>query len=470
MAAAGGMALRADAQSSAAAPVPRPLVTAVFPSTPPESALIFRRIRGAGATVTRFALYWSHVARKRPETAQEARDPAFAGYDWRQYDQRVRWAVASGLRPLLTFQEAPSWAHKGPDYAVTDVDGAAFANFARAAATRYSGRYAGLPRVRYWMVWNEPNLGTYLNPQFREGKPYAPLVYRDLVNRVADAVHGVRSDNLVVAGGTAPFTAWTKDSKERWGMGPLTFMRAMLCLSQTRKPKPVCSARAKFDVWAHHPYTSGGPTHHAFRPDDVSLGDLPEMRAVLDAAIQYRRIASRATPQFWVTEFSWDTKPPDPGGLSLTLHGRWAAEALYQMWKSRVSLVTWWGIRDQSYPAFPFQSGLYLRGSTIERDRPKPAFRAFRFPFVAYPRGGGVLVWGRVPSSRTALVRIEQKVGAEWRSLAVRRADRYGIFAATLPRRGRGVLRARAGAETSLSFSLTSPSDRFLYPFGDWHP
>jgi hypothetical protein len=472
VAAAGAFAFRAEARPSAAAPGGRPFVTGVFPSERAESPEVFERIRGAGGSIARLVISWKGVTRQRPPTVADARNPAFSGYDWRTADREIRWATESGLRVLLTIYDPPAWANKGPAYAPEGVDAAALGNFAGAAATRYSGRYQGLPRVHYWMVWNEPNLGRYLNPQFVNGKPFAPIAYRGLVNAFADAVHGVRADNLVVAGGTAPFTAWTKNAKVRWGMGPLTFMRAMLCLSQRAKPKPVCAARAKFDVWAHHPYTSGGPTHEAYRAEDVSLGDLPEMRKVLDAAIRYKRIAARRTPQFWITEFSWDTKPPDSEGVPLGLHGRWTAEALYQMWRSRVSVVLWWGLRDEPYPQQPFQSGLYLRGATLQQDRPKPALQAFRFPFVAYASGGKVRVWGRTPSSRAAAVRVEQRVGGKWHLLGLARANRFGVFTATLPRSGGGGVRARVtsgAARASSRFSLTRPKDRFVYPFGDWH-
>jgi hypothetical protein len=99
---------------------------------------------------------------------------------------------------------------------------------------------------------------------------------------------------------------------KRWG--PLTFMRELLCLS--RELRPTCRQRVRFDVWSHHPYTSGGPTHEAQLPDDASLGDLPEVRRVLDAAVRAGHVRSRGKPRFWVTEFSWDSKPLRVWGLT----------------------------------------------------------------------------------------------------------------------------------------------------------
>jgi len=155
-----------------------------------------------------------------------------------------------------------------------------FAAFMRAAAERYSGRHSGLPRVRYWRIWSEPNISVYFRPQFdpTTKKFTSPEIYRNMVNRSAAEIHAVNKDNVVIAGGTAPFrdidpevVALDKD----WG--PLKFMRRLLCIDNAGRP--ICANRTSFDIWSTHPYTSGGPTHHAELPYDVSLGDLPEMHS-----------------------------------------------------------------------------------------------------------------------------------------------------------------------------------------------
>lgn len=428
----------------------------------------FARVRASGAATVRLSLDWASVASTRRPSRPEARDPG--RYNFAGFDGLVRAAVRAGLKPIVTIWNAPAWAQqrKGRPNGNWFVEPAAYGDFATAAARRYSGEFEDLPRVRYWMAWNEPNLVFYLNPQFTGGAPSSPALYRILLNAFADAVHGVKPGNLVVAGGLAPFTQL--DVKNR-GVGPLTFMRSLLCVS--RKLTPTCSARARFDVWSHHPYTSGGPTHTAYRADDVSLGDLPEMKAVLDAAYRLRRIQSRRRPLFWVTEFSWESKPPDPRGVPTALHTRWVSEGLYRMWKAGVTLVTWFRLTDEPYPKSPYQSGLYYRDADGDAGRAKPALLAFRFPFVAFrEKGGAVLVWGRTPSSRALSVLVEQYDGFGWRRVAVLRANRYGIFTKRLPLAGRGPLRAvqlpggGERREVSRGFSLTVPPDRVVRPFG----
>jgi hypothetical protein len=243
-------------------------------------------------------------------------------------------------------------------------------------------------------------------------------------------------------------------------------MRELLCVS--RSGARTCRTRVPFDVWAHNPYTNGGPSHHAAAADDVSIGDLPEMRRVLVVAERAGNAVSRRKIEFWVSEFAWDTKPSDPLAVPLPLHSRWVAEALYRMWTAGVSLVTWWRLRDDALSRTPYQSGLWFRGGdTLTADRPKRSLTAFRFPFVAFRSSRGVSVWGRAPGAATRVV-IERSGGARWRAVAVLSPNRDRIFRAKLPVARTGVLRARVegAADASLPFSLEPPPTMRVFPFG----
>jgi hypothetical protein len=474
------------------APVPAsgPLRTAVFDPFMFDSAdrdVAFQRIHDAGATAALLNLSWEKVApggTVKP-AGFDASDPAAAGYNWQEFDSEVRSAVAHGLEPIALVGSPPKWAADVGSFGtyLYEPSPTELHLFAIAAAKRYSGTFLDLPRVRYWALWNEPNLPFYLEPQTLNGSPFSPSWYRDMLNQFADGVHGVAPDNLVVAGNLAPFTSKT-GTVDLFGLAPLVFMRSMLCLGKDLRP--TCSNPAHFDIWAHHPYTSGGPNHQAFLPDDVSLGDLPLMRKTLVAGITAGHVVSSHDIQFWVTEFSWDSNPPDPGGLKPALGARWTAEALYRMWSAGVTMVTWFLVTDQPMNAYFAQSGLYLRGTpSPQADTPKSILRSFRFPFVAYqigaPKAGSnraaayrnsgfrVLVWGRVPSGARDRALVEQLRGGIWRPVATLTTNTYGIFGRKLYVPSRGVLRARALGEGYLShsFSLGRPKDHFVSPFGD---
>jgi hypothetical protein len=462
--------------ASAAAPG-GPFATAVYDPasfSAQRAPAAFRRVSQAGATYVRLSLVWYNVApnaRTKP-VGFNAANPLDPHYRWGAFDRQVKTAVAAGLQPIVSVYGAPLWAEP-PDASSpggVKPDPTEYRLFARAAAARYNGRHAGLPRVRYWQAWNEPNISLFLVPQFEDDKPFSPAWYRKMVNAFADGVYAARSDNRVIAGGTAPFRDITENVvavDKDWG--PLSFMRELLCLSPSLKP--TCSDPIRFDIWGHDPYTSGGPTHHAVLPNDVSLGDLPAMRRVLNAGIKTGHVISRAPVQFWALEFSWDTKAPDPKGVPMTLATRWVAEALYRMWLNGVSVVTWFQLRDQPAATSFYQSGLYFnRGTDLRNDRPKPILQAFRFPFVAFPSRGRVLVWGRTPSGKPAKVLVEQKsAGSGWRKLGLVQTNQYGIFQQRLAGAATGSVRARIvgpHAAAAVPFSLARVPDRFFNPFG----
>jgi hypothetical protein len=458
-----------------------PLRTAVVdagPFTVPRwMPAVYGDVRASGATTIRFYTIWSRIApASRPADPGNPADPA---YNWSILDQMVVNAKANGLEPILSIEAAPAFAEgQGEGLPGTmRPSPTEYALFARAAARRYSGSFQGLPRVRYWQAWNEPNYFRHLGPQYdtplsqpvrRSSRLLSPDIYRRLLNAFADAVHKVHSDNLVIGGGLAPFgneNAGTHVART------LPFMRALLCMNRRDRPQPGCHQRTKLDIWSHHPYTMGGPTHHNLSPEDVSLGDLPKMRRLLRAAIRAKHIVSKRRVQWWATEFSWDTDPPDPNAVPMKLHERWVSEALYRMWLNGISQVTWFQIRDSvsSIPGeFVFQSGLYFTCPTgPECWIAKPSRQAFRFPFVAFTSKHGVRVWGRTPWGRRGRVAVEHR-GGRWQKVATLRADRYGIFTTTLRTPKRGFMRARLlqTGELSVPFSLKRVPDRTVRPFG----
>jgi hypothetical protein len=454
----------ASAQRLLTGPLQTAVVEPLAADRPETAPLLFDRARASGATVFRLELAWRAVAPRSRPGAFDPANPDDPAYSWETFDRQVQAAVSAGLAPLVYIAGAPDWAERGArgPPGTRSPDPAELGLFARAAAVRYGGSRAGLPRVRLWQLWNEPNDYLFLNTQFEGDRPVSPQLYRDLLRAFAESVHGVHSDNLVVTGGLTPFGRSAGQA-----VSPLRFMRDLLCMSGGKNPRPTCADHATFDVWSHHPYTEGGPRHHALSADNVSLGDLPRMRGLLQAAVAAGHVDSTQPIRFWVTEFSWDSNPPDPMGVPAALEGQWVAEAMFRMWQSGVSLVTWYLLVDRD--SGPYQSGLYYRdkgGSTV--GKPKPAQRAFRFPFVALPAAKSVTFWGRTPSSGPGTVFIERKVGSQWAVETTVAANRLGIFRGRVPgRRTTGFFRARVGAaDVSLPFPLRPTPDLPVRVFG----
>ena len=435
-----------------------------IPGFPLDNDVTAQKVKGAGAGIVRLYALWRQLAPTPPNNPND--------YNWSNLDAQVNAAVAKGLDVMLTLRSAPDWAQGSccaDSRGTFRPDPQAFHDFAHDLAMHY-----GLPQfgghVKYWGMWNEPNLPSFLSPQYvkKNGhkKSVSPGLYRTLLNRGARAVHQVNPDNLVVAGETAPFGHKNSHS-------PLEFLRKLLCVSTSGKQ--TCSkSRIEADIWSTHPYTSGNPWHHAVDRDDVSFGDLGQWKKLVKGAARSGRFLNRnqnirRSIRLWNTEFSWDTKPPDDQGVPMKLHARWTAEALYRTWSLGIGTLFWLQLRD--YPAGEFyQSGLYrYKNSTTQMGVPKLSLTAFKFPFVAYASGGRIKVWGRTSDSNSHTLRVERKTSNGWRVVKSVSSNAAGIFKkswASGDTTGRYRVRVANTNNASVGFSLIRPPDRLVNPFG----
>jgi hypothetical protein len=447
-------------------PSTRPLRTALvdpFDLNRPN-APAFALTRSAGAQYVRLTVPWSSVAPVDPPAGFDASNPTSPGYSWGGLDATVEAAEAADLAPILDIVGTPTWAYANQPDGVNggSPEPAALGQFAQALASHFDGEN-GSPLVSVFEVWNEPNLSLNLFPA-------AASVYRAMVNAVAASVHAVDPSNLVVIGGLDPFSHGKTKKRSWYSVAPLAFMRSLLCVSKGAHPSSTCSQKVDFDVWSHHPYTYGGPFGHARLADNVELGDLPKMRAVLQAGARLDHVVSTNPVQFWVTEFSWDSSPPRRSAAPMALAARWTAESLYQSWHSGVSLLTWFGLEDQTGQS-PYKSGLYFHADSLENARPKPVLTAFRFPFVAYLHRRTVRVWGRDATSDQERVTVQFRHGksGRWRTVGTVVSNASGIFEATLKLKAtkKDWLRASApGSGKALAFSLTVPHHPNIGPWG----
>jgi hypothetical protein len=361
--------LLAAAPQARSAPMQVGFYDPVFASADPvERATWLDRARSAGAEVVRVNLIWALVA---PAAPADPTDPADPVYRWATFDAAVADANARGLRVLLTVTGAPPWAEQGPRPETAAIgswqpDPVALGAFAQAAARHYTGS------VHAWQIWNEPNLSLYLAPQWKSGRPFAPVRYRSLLNAAYRAIKAVDPSNLVVTAGTAPYGDPLPGGSR---IMPARFWREVLCVSGTRLRARRCPSPARFDALAHHPYGIRGPTSHARNADDVALPDLGRLTRIVRAAVRHRTVFPARAKQLWVTEVSWDSSPPDPDGVPAERFAPWVSEALSVLERQGTDVVTWFRIRDQapvpSYAATN-QSGLYLLSG-----EPKPALDAW---------------------------------------------------------------------------------------------
>jgi len=336
------------------------------------------RLEALGADVVRFNLHWDQIERTRGAPAWEDSDAVLEGL-------RTR-----GIAAVVGIVGAPRWANgrRPPNYA---PGAAAFAAFARTAATRYSW-------VREWLIWNEPNQPRWLRPTS------AAVYVRQLLNPAYAAIHAANRRAKVGGGVTAPRGG-------SGGISPVAWIRSM------RK------AGARLDAYAHHPYPSssretpftGGCGHCT----TITMATIERLLREVGRAFGAKRI--------WLTEYGYQT-----GAYGVTqqrqaeLIGQAGLRALRA---PRVDMLIHYLVKDEPQ-AGRFQSGLFDVSG-----RPKLAALAFPFPLAEAGRSGGKLVlWGQVrPRAGRQRYRIQVRTGSVWRfSGGVRTTTPRGFFSASV--------------------------------------
>ena len=153
------------------------------------------------ATMLRTWAYWPYIAPQQPTDPTDSDDPA---YRFQDLDEFVRQAQIHGQEVLITLWGTPSWANggKGPNRLPTNIG--AFQQFAYAVAHRYNGRTPGFPYVRFYSIWNEPNLAQFLSPQFSGKKDVGPANYAKLYRAGYAGVKAGSPQAFVAVGETSP--------------------------------------------------------------------------------------------------------------------------------------------------------------------------------------------------------------------------------------------------------------------------
>jgi hypothetical protein len=416
------------------------------------------RTVASGAQFVLLWVSWSSVSPQRPAPRADPSNPADPQYNWGTLDATVRAARSHGLRVVLSLAYAPAWAEgrgrpAGAPLGTWRPNARAFAAFARAVARRYSGSFSGgsgvLPRVRYFQAWTEPNLPDHLNPQWvRAGRRWvaeSPIIYRTLLNAFYAAVKSVRSSDVVITAGTAPFG----DPPGGKRVAPALFVRDLLCLRGRALAPGRCPDPAHFDVLAHDPYSFGGPLQQAFNPDDVALPDMWKLTRALAAAQRTGRALPRIHHPVWVTEFGWSSKPPNPSAVPLIKRAHWIERAFYELWRQGIATATWYLIVDQA--PIPSYAGTWQTGLYYLDGRRKPGFEAFRFPFlVVRATDHRAAVWGVSPDAGTVHVQLHES--GRWRTALRVRVRAHEVIDRTIAIRGRPLVRAVVGANVSLGW------------------
>lgn len=421
----------------------RELLGAV-PGEDPAEAMA--EIRGLGVDIVRTNVIYHKVYRtprdRRRPSGFNASDPSSAKYDWTQTDRLVRLAKDNGIQVLMTITgPGPFFTSSSPGRCRTTPCSfrpkpSDFGAFASAVVKRYRGQ------VAYYSIWNEPNIGkTWLTPRFQRTRfgtvDVAGAIYRKLFQAGYKAIaryDGARR-NRVLFGEIAAIAS------------PLPLLRAALCLDPDGRPftGPLkalhgCSGRvSRLNIAgvAVHPYNQGGygtPQTRTNRKSALPLAYMPRLHRLMDGAARRGRIGGGKG--IWVTEFGFQTRPPDPDGVSPQAQARYINESDRLFFSDRrIKSVAQYELTDVP------QRDQFNTGLRFVRSRggfEKPAYAAYRVPIVVTRRSAdSVEVYGQArPASGSALVAVQVQVGGVFTSIDAARTNARGIFRKTLNRSG----------------------------------
>jgi Cellulase (glycosyl hydrolase family 5) len=346
----------------------------------PERVQNLADAQQANTTIVRAWVFWPQVAPSRPANAADSFDPA---YRWDDLDELIRNAQFRGMEVLLSPWGTPKWANGGktPNYAPTNI--ADWSKFIHALADRYSGKHQGYPAVRFWSIWNEPNLNQFLAPQFVGKKDTSPAIYAKLFRAAYSQIKSTSSTAQVAIGETGP-----RGRDKPLGSSSLQDSHSPGKFAQLLAAvKP----RLAFDAWAHHPYgtTFTAPPLQKVKWPNVTLASMSRFETSIDTWFQ------RKNTPIWITEYGYQTAPAQPKGVSLTTQAADLRSALTATARDpRVQMFIWFTYRDDA--GNPWKSGVVANDGSR-----KPSYAALAD--AALPLDGRDLVL-KIAAGRSPVV------------------------------------------------------------------
>jgi hypothetical protein len=396
-----------------------------------------------GANVIRTIAYWNEFApdsdsHTRPKGFDASNPGAYSASVWKTLDGADRAAAKDGVTLFVTLDggNAPLWATGpgaqpgvNPDH--WEPSAPDYGDWVKAMGLRYSGNYkpkgqsSPLPRIHFWSIWNEPNLGVEIAPVATDhGKIVSGAAqYRKLVeagwHALAATGHTTETDTVLI-GETAPrgITGAGQPAKPAEAMMPLEFIRALYCVDTNFKPLrgtqatdigcPTTAAGTKAFAtqnpalfkatgWADHPYPDGeGPTVNTQPKGTTGYTDFANLDSLATTLDKVAGVyGTKAKLPIYNTEFGYAPVPDGPyPQLSQAKAAIYLNQAEYITW-SDPRIVSWdqYEWHDPGPPA-TFTTGLY----EFKDNAPKATLNAFLMPLwlpkTSGSKGASLEVWG----------------------------------------------------------------------------
>jgi hypothetical protein len=282
---------------------------------------------------------------------------------WEKYDHIVDLAEQYGLEVVPRLSNPPAWTRAAGDEAGTYAppdDLADWGDYVYAVVSRYKGR------IRYYQLWNEPNI----YPEWGE-QPVDPEGYTKLLCEGYARAKQADPDAIIISGALAPTVSLNPGPGPSLGLSEFVFLQRMYD----------AGAGACFDIMAVNDYMLwSGPTDHRMRPLNINFGRPIYVRDIMVAN-------GDAAKPVWISEMNSNAVPNDPanvagvggyGMVTLEQQARYAPLAYQRAIEEWpwVGVVNFWFFKRPS-DAEKDQSWYYFR--MVEPDfTPLPVYDAMR--------------------------------------------------------------------------------------------
>lgn len=234
------------------------------------------RLRDAGFGWVRQRLDWGEL---EPQPGQ---------FQWQLSDAILHDIVNSGLVPVVVLDGSPAWARAPVDTGAQDqplappADPGDFAAFAQQFATRYGSI------VRYYQVWDEPNIAPHWGNRHIE-----PVAYARLLRAGGRAIRDADADAVILLAALAP----TLD-RGHTAIDEVHFLQRLYAAQRPGNAPPL------FDVVTIQPFG------FHYTPTDTQRDVLNFQRARLVRRVMVA--AGDASTPIWIVRYGWNRFPGSP--------------------------------------------------------------------------------------------------------------------------------------------------------------
>jgi len=275
---------------------------------------------------------------------------------WAKYDHIVDLAGQYGLEVVARLSNPPAWTRadgdaqcpKAPPDDLTD-----WCDYVYTVVSRYRGR------VRYYQLWNEPNIYDEWGEQ-----PVDPEGYTRLLCEGYRRAKEADPDAVIISGALAPTVSLHPGPGPGTGLNDLVFLQRMYD----------AGAADCFDVLSVNDYMLwSGPTDHRMQPLNINFARPVYIRDIMVAN-------GDAAKPVWISEMNSNAVPHDPDIQDWVRYGQVTPEqqARYAVLAYQRAMEEWPWVGVVNF-------WFFKRASDAERDQSWYYFRMVEPDFTPLP-------------------------------------------------------------------------------------